>query len=169
MIKNEIAHPESLGKAEWLTMARPLLEQKEYTSTAISSTLSDAGYRISTGKLRFWRMTKCFYAVLANSLVASLTNNFVWFAVTFWVYLQTEVSASDIGHGGHISLGSRHLWFFSDRWLIGIKENSHDAFKHLFSYLYILTYVIFCFDSTAVFTDPCQCYSLGFHHPRVDG
>jgi DHA3 family multidrug efflux protein-like MFS transporter len=33
---------------------------------------------------------KTFHAVLANSLVASLTNNFVWFAVTFWVYLQTR-------------------------------------------------------------------------------
>jgi DHA3 family multidrug efflux protein-like MFS transporter len=33
---------------------------------------------------------KTFHAVLANSLVASVTNNFVWFAVTFWVYLETR-------------------------------------------------------------------------------
>ncbi|MBC8137087.1 MAG: MFS transporter [Fibrella sp.] len=33
---------------------------------------------------------KTFHAVLANSLTASLTNTFVWFAVTFWVYLQTK-------------------------------------------------------------------------------
>jgi DHA3 family multidrug efflux protein-like MFS transporter len=33
---------------------------------------------------------KTFHAVLVNSLIASLTNNFVWFAVTFWVYLQTR-------------------------------------------------------------------------------
>jgi DHA3 family multidrug efflux protein-like MFS transporter len=33
---------------------------------------------------------KTFYAVLANSLAASLTNTFVWFAVTFWVYLETK-------------------------------------------------------------------------------
>ena len=33
---------------------------------------------------------KTFYAILANSLVASLTNTFVWFAVTFWVYLETK-------------------------------------------------------------------------------
>ncbi len=33
---------------------------------------------------------KTFYAILANSLAASLTNTFVWFAVTFWVYLQTK-------------------------------------------------------------------------------
>jgi MFS transporter, DHA3 family, multidrug efflux protein len=35
-------------------------------------------------------MMKTFYAILANSLVAFLTNTFVWFAVTFWVYLQTR-------------------------------------------------------------------------------
>lgn len=35
-------------------------------------------------------MPKLFYAVLANSLVASVTNTFVWFAVTFWVYLETR-------------------------------------------------------------------------------
>jgi MFS transporter, DHA3 family, multidrug efflux protein len=33
---------------------------------------------------------KTFYAVLANSLFASVANTFVWFAVTFWVYLQTN-------------------------------------------------------------------------------
>ncbi|MCL4303743.1 MAG: MFS transporter [Anaerolineae bacterium] len=35
-------------------------------------------------------MTKLFYAVIANSLAASMTNTFVWFAVTFWVYLETK-------------------------------------------------------------------------------
>lgn len=35
-------------------------------------------------------MPSRFYAVLANSLVAFMTNTFVWFAVTFWVYLETE-------------------------------------------------------------------------------
>src|SRR5918998_3185193 len=35
-------------------------------------------------------MQRRFYAVLANSLAAFLTNTFVWFAVTFWVYLETE-------------------------------------------------------------------------------
>jgi DHA3 family multidrug efflux protein-like MFS transporter len=33
---------------------------------------------------------KTFYAILANSLVASVTNTFVWFAVTFWIYLETK-------------------------------------------------------------------------------
>ena len=37
-----------------------------------------------------WSVMQVFRAVLANSLAASIANNFVWFAVTFWVYLQTQ-------------------------------------------------------------------------------
>jgi DHA3 family multidrug efflux protein-like MFS transporter len=33
---------------------------------------------------------KSFHLILANSLAASVVNNFVWFAVTFWVFLQTQ-------------------------------------------------------------------------------
>ena len=33
---------------------------------------------------------KTFHAALANSLVAFVVNNFVWFAITFWVYLETR-------------------------------------------------------------------------------
>lgn len=33
---------------------------------------------------------KNFYPVLVNAIVAAVTNTFVWFAVTFWVYLETK-------------------------------------------------------------------------------
>lgn len=33
---------------------------------------------------------KTFHTVLINSLAATVTNMFVWFAVTFWAYLQTK-------------------------------------------------------------------------------
>lgn len=35
-------------------------------------------------------MNRRFYAVLANTFVASTTTTLVWFAITFWVYLQTK-------------------------------------------------------------------------------
>ena len=35
-------------------------------------------------------MTKLFYAVLINTVAASIVNTLVWFAVTFWVYLETK-------------------------------------------------------------------------------
>ena len=33
---------------------------------------------------------KTFYQILGNTLIAAVTNNFVWFALTFWVYLETK-------------------------------------------------------------------------------
>jgi DHA3 family multidrug efflux protein-like MFS transporter len=33
---------------------------------------------------------RIFHALLANSTVAFVTNTFVWFAITFWVYLETR-------------------------------------------------------------------------------
>ena len=33
---------------------------------------------------------KTFHVTLINSMVAFITNNFVWFAVTFWVFLETK-------------------------------------------------------------------------------
>lgn len=35
-------------------------------------------------------MSKTFYAALGNSLAAFIANTFVWFAVTFWAYLETR-------------------------------------------------------------------------------
>lgn len=47
---------------------------------------------------------KTFYQVLANALAAGLTNMFVWFAVTFWVYLQTgSVTATSIMAGVYLA------------------------------------------------------------------
>ena len=33
---------------------------------------------------------RTFYNVLANNLVANVTNFTVWFAITFWVFLETN-------------------------------------------------------------------------------
>jgi DHA3 family multidrug efflux protein-like MFS transporter len=35
-------------------------------------------------------MPRPFYAILANTVVASVTNTCVWFAITFWVFLETR-------------------------------------------------------------------------------
>lgn len=33
---------------------------------------------------------RTFHLLLANTLIASVTNAFVWFTITFWIFLQTE-------------------------------------------------------------------------------
>jgi DHA3 family multidrug efflux protein-like MFS transporter len=63
---------------------------------------------------------KTFYAILANSLVAFLTNTFVWFAVTFWVYLETKsVIATSVMAGvftGTVAISGFFLGSLVDRY-----------------------------------------------------
>jgi DHA3 family multidrug efflux protein-like MFS transporter len=48
---------------------------------------------------------RTFHLLLANALVSNVTNNFLWFAVTFWAYLETRsVLATAIIGGGYMLL-----------------------------------------------------------------
>jgi len=40
-----------------------------------------------------------FHRLVLNTVIASTTNNFLWFALTFWVYLETRsvIASSVIG------------------------------------------------------------------------
>lgn len=50
-------------------------------------------------------MMRSFHLLVGNTLVASVTNNFVWFALTFWAYLETRsVLATAIVGGGYMLL-----------------------------------------------------------------
>lgn len=100
-------------------------------------------------------MTKLFYAVLANSLVASSTNSFVWFAVTYWVYLQTRsVLATSVMAGIYVTTVAISGFFLGslvDRY----KKKTAMLFSSLCSLvLYTLAYIIFVSTPTAVFTNP---------------
>src|SRR5688572_7437898 len=56
---------------------------------------------------------RTFHLLVANSLVASVTNNFLWFALTFWVYLETRsVLASAIIGGGYMLMVAVSGMFF---------------------------------------------------------
>ncbi len=100
-------------------------------------------------------MTKLFYAVLANSLVASLTNTFVWFAVTFWVYLQTQsVLATSIMAGIYL-LTVAISGFFLGSLVDQYKKKTAMMLSSLCSlFLYILAYIIFISTPVSVFSDP---------------
>lgn len=43
---------------------------------------------------------RSFYAVLANTLVANVTTSFLWFCLTFWVYLETRSVVATAMIGG---------------------------------------------------------------------
>src|SRR5581483_1577403 len=63
---------------------------------------------------------RTFYAVLGNTLLASLINNSVWFAVTFWVYLETKsVIATSVMAGIYtltVALSGFYLGSLVDRY-----------------------------------------------------
>lgn len=58
---------------------------------------------------------KTFYTLLANNAVAAVTNFTVWFALTFWVFLETEsVFATGMIAGVHLTLTAvSGFWFGS--------------------------------------------------------
>src|ERR1044072_180700 len=48
---------------------------------------------------------KHFYQVLLNTLIANVTTSYLWFALTFWVYLETKsVLATAIIGGSYMLL-----------------------------------------------------------------
>jgi DHA3 family multidrug efflux protein-like MFS transporter len=58
-------------------------------------------------------LMRTFHLLVANSLVASVTNNFLWFALTFWVYLETRsVLATAVIGGGYMLLFAASGMFF---------------------------------------------------------
>lgn len=56
-----------------------------------------------------------FRQILANTLIANITNNFLWFAVTFWVFLETRsVFATSLVSGIYLVTASLSgFWFGS--------------------------------------------------------
>jgi MFS transporter, DHA3 family, multidrug efflux protein len=100
-------------------------------------------------------MMKTFYAVLANSLVASLTNTFVWFAVTFWVYLQTQsVLATSVMAGVYL-VTVASSGFFLGSLVDQYRKKTAMMLSSLGSLgLYLLAYIIFISTAPSVFINP---------------
>ncbi|RIV21674.1 MFS transporter [Fibrisoma montanum] len=101
------------------------------------------------------RIPRLFFTILVNSLTASLTNNFVWFAVTFWVYLQTKsVVATSIMAGvytGTVALSGFFLGSLVDRYP---KKYAMLLSSGLTLLLYLLAAAIYLTTPAATLKDP---------------
>lgn len=97
---------------------------------------------------------KSFYAVLGNSLAAALTNTFVWFAVTFWVYLQTKsVLATSVMAGVYLATVAVSGFFLGsvvDRYR---KKTSMMLSAAITLVLYVLALVVYLVTPEATFKD----------------
>ncbi len=58
---------------------------------------------------------KTFYQLLVNALIAGVTNNFVWFALTFWIYLETKsvIATAYLAGMYTVATAATSFWFGS--------------------------------------------------------
>ncbi len=91
---------------------------------------------------------KHFYQVLINTLIANVTTSFLWFALTFWVYLETKsVLATGI-------LGGTYMLFvaFCAIWFGTIVD--HRKKKWVMTFASTFTLIAFAIAATFFFTLP---------------
>lgn len=97
---------------------------------------------------------KTFYAVLANSLTASITNMFVWFAVTFWAYLETQSVIVTAVMAGVYTLTVAVSGFFLGSLVDRYKKKTVMLLSSVASLvLYVLACLIFISTPTEAFAD----------------
>jgi len=106
---------------------------------------------------------KTFYFVLANSLTASLTNTFVWFAVTFWAYLETKSVIVTSVMAGVYTVTVAVSGFFLGSLVDQYKKKNVMILSSLSSLvLYALAFILFVSTPPAVFTDPTSVVLWAF-------
>jgi DHA3 family multidrug efflux protein-like MFS transporter len=97
---------------------------------------------------------KTFYATLANCLAAFLTNTFVWFAVTFWVYLETRSVIATAVMAGVYTTTVAVSGFFLGSLVDQFPKKTVMLLSSILSLgLYVLVYFIFVATPTDVFKD----------------
>ena len=106
---------------------------------------------------------KTFYSTLANSMAAFLANNFVWFAVTFWVYLETKSVIATSIMAGVYTLIVAFSGFFLGSLVDRYPKKRVMMFSSVGSLIFfILATVIFVNTPQQVFTDVSNIYLWGF-------
>lgn len=87
---------------------------------------------------------KNFYKVLANALVAGVTTSFLWFAVTFWIYLETRSVIATSILGGLYMLLSAGLGLFFGTFVDHHKKKTAMLYAGIVSLItFILAAILF--------------------------
>jgi DHA3 family multidrug efflux protein-like MFS transporter len=100
---------------------------------------------------------KTFYTILVNSLAASIINNLVWFAVTFWVFLETQSVITTSVMAGIFTTTIALSGFFLGSLVDRYPKKLVMLLSSLVSFiLYALAAAIFVSTPASVFTDPAS-------------
>ncbi|KQX42817.1 multidrug transporter [Devosia sp. Root436] len=108
-------------------------------------------------------MTKPFHHILANNLVANITNFTVWFALTFWVYIETQsVFATGMIAGVYLVFTAAFGF-----WLGSIVDHNPKKLAMMGSSLvslgfYVLSLAMVLFEPEGAFANPYGWYLWGF-------
>lgn len=93
---------------------------------------------------------KHFYQVLINTLIANVTTSFLWFALVFWIYLETKsVLATGIVGGAYMML----VAIFSI--VFGTVVDHHKK-KHIFMFSSAFTMISFALAGIIYLTQPTE-------------
>ncbi len=98
---------------------------------------------------------KAFYAVLANTVAASMANTYVWFAVTFWVYLQTQSVIATSVMAGVYTITVAGSGFFLGSLVDRYPKRPVMLVSSLASLgLFVLAWVVYVVNPATAFNDP---------------
>lgn len=98
---------------------------------------------------------KIFKHLLVNTLIASVTNAFVWFALTFWVYLETKSVLVTSFIAGTFALSSMLFAFLFGTIVDKYKKHTAMIISSITSFvMYAVGALIFFFVPREFLTDP---------------
>lgn len=95
-----------------------------------------------------------FYRLLGNALVAGVTNAFVWFAVTYWVFLQTRSVLATSFIAGIFALTNAASALFFGSIVDHNRKKTVMIYSSVCSLIaYVIATIIYFSSDRAVFTD----------------
>ncbi len=106
---------------------------------------------------------KSFYNVLVNTLIANVTSSFLWFALTFWIYLETKsVLATGIIGGSYMLLVAAGSLFFGTIVDHNKKKNVMVASSVLTLLAYVAAAIIYVLSPHRELVDLSSLYFWAF-------
>lgn len=106
---------------------------------------------------------KPFHQILANNLVANVTNFTVWFAITFWVFLETQsVFATGMIAGFYLVFTAGFGFWFGSIVDHNAKKHAMLASSAASAFFYILALGMILIEPEGAFRDPYGWYLWGF-------
>lgn len=106
---------------------------------------------------------KTFYKILGVALITITTNNFVWFALTFWAYLSTQsvISTSIVGGSFLVANALSSFWFGSivDH---NKKKNAMLGSSVISLIFFVLGFLLFLISPEGAFTSVTSLYFWAF-------